>query len=188
MKAESMRKAARLAAIGYIFTYIQIQIAGIDFLPDFVGYFMLLRSAERIAEEEKESALLKPLGFLLVILSFFSWVIAIGGSNMGETVPIVQLITMIVSLYFHFQLLTDFAKVAGKYENDDSRLDKTIVLTRNIQTVVSTAAYVSIVIRGEMSALEALASILVVLNCFVVIACLLALSRSIRKKAVKQPT
>lgn len=186
MKAESMHKAARLAAIGYVFIYVNAYIAGIDLLPDFAGYFMLLRAAERIAEEEKESALLKPLGFLLVILSFFSWVIAIGGSNMGETVPIVQLITMIVSLYFHFQLLTDFSKVAGKYENDDSRLDKTILMTRNIQTVVSTAAYVSVVIRGEMSAFEIVASILVVLNCFVVIICLLALSRSIRKKASKQ--
>lgn len=186
MKAESMRKAARLAAIGYIFTYIHVQIAGIDLLPDFAGYFMLLRAVERIAEEEKESVLLKPLGFLLTILSFFSWVIAIGGSNVGEIFPVVQLITMIVSLYFHFQLLTDFAMIACKYKNDNSHLDKTILIARNIQTVVSTAVYVSVVVTGRMSAFEIVSSILVVLNCFVIIFCLFALNRSIWKKASKQ--
>lgn len=185
MKAEVMRKAASIAVAGYIFVCIDVRIGVFDLLPNCVGYFLLTRAAEKISIEEKDSELLVPLGILLILLSLPASIASAAGVYLEEKMPILQLLMTITSLYFHYQLLTDFSRVAKSYESDGSTLDKKIVYARNIQTILTTAVYVYTTITATVTLPVFLLAIVVIFNCLVIIFCLLALRESIQKKVAQ---
>ena len=58
-----------------------------------------------------------------------------------------DIIIGVVNIYFHFQLLTNLASIAAKYQPEEYYLDKKLLSYRTMQTVLLT----SVIIIGYLS-------------------------------------
>ena len=126
------------AAWGYFFLYFNINLGSINLLPEFAAFLLFLSSIKLLASERRDLALLRPLGIFLTVWHLAKWILAILGITLGGVVSILDLIVSLVSLYFHFQLITDFAALADKYQAPGQELDKSLLRWRTCQTVLLT--------------------------------------------------
>ena len=55
---------------------------------------------------------------------------------------VVDIIIGVVNIYFHFQLLTNLASIATKYQSADDELDTKLLRYRTLQTVMLTAVII----------------------------------------------
>ena len=110
---ESLRAAIRRIAWGYLIILLDINIGGLNILPNWLGLILILRALPALSREEPSARLLQPLGILLAFWDGICWI----GTLFGNAVdwPIPQLLATVLSLYFHFQLLTNLADIAGRY-------------------------------------------------------------------------
>ncbi|MBR2896059.1 MAG: hypothetical protein IKC03_10460, partial [Oscillospiraceae bacterium] len=56
--------------------------------------------------------------------------------------PAVDIIIGVVNIYFHFQLLTNLASIAAKYQSEDHEFDAKLLRYRTMQTVMITAVII----------------------------------------------
>lgn len=126
------------AAWGSLFLYLNINLGSINILPNFMGYLLMLGAIADLKEENRDFLLLRPLGILLTGWHLAEWVLTIFGISLNGKLPVVQLIVVIINLYFSFQLYTDFAGIASRYQETGERLDRRILICRNIQAVLTT--------------------------------------------------
>lgn len=134
-KQEQLAKAIQKIGWGYVMLYFNINLGTIDILPAWWSYFWLFREGinEEISEEEKTANLLKPLCIVLGIYNFITWFMTIFG--IPTDLFIITEIMSVISLYFHFQLLTNLATIAGKYECPQ---EKSLLNLRTVQTILLT--------------------------------------------------
>ena len=52
---------------------------------------------------------------------------------------VIDMIIGVVNIYFHFQLLTNLASIAAKYQSEDYELDEKLLRYRTFQTIMLTA-------------------------------------------------
>lgn len=127
-------------AWGYFFLYVDINLGPVSALPDFVGYVLFLSGIGLLQEERRDLALLRPLGILLAVWHTALW----GGDwlalSLAAELPILALIAGLAELYFHFQLLTDCAALARRYQGPGDGLDQRLLWWRTVQTLLLTAA------------------------------------------------
>lgn len=126
------------AAWGCLFLYFNITIGTINILPTFVAYLLFLSAIHYLEPEQRDLKLLKPLGIILVIWYGADWICRAGGVVIGEKFVIAQLIITVICLYFHFQLYTDFALLAAKYQKVGDTLEKRFLQCRTVQTLFCT--------------------------------------------------
>ena len=125
------------AAWAYFFLYFDITIGSVTLLPPFVGYLLFLSALRLLEQEEQELKLLKPLALLLAAWHIVDWVLSLLGLNLYG-VQFIDLIRDVVNLYFHFQLLTDLASIACRYQPEDAVLDEKLLRCRTLQTIMLT--------------------------------------------------
>lgn len=126
------------AAWGYFFLYFDFNLGTVSILPDFVGYVLFLSSINLLKEERRDLALLRPLGIMLTIWYSVNWVLSWFGGTLDGQLEVLDLITSLASLYFHFQLFTDFAALAVKYQQPEDSIDRRLLRWRTIQTLLLT--------------------------------------------------
>ena len=126
------------AALGYFFLYFNINLGRVSILPSFVAFLLFLSSINLLKEERRDLALLRPFGILLAIWHFAEWGLSWIGGTLDGRFEILGLMIGLASLYFHFQLFTDFAALAAKYQQPDDDLDRRLLRWRTIQTVLLT--------------------------------------------------
>ena len=126
------------AAWGYFFLYFNINLGPVSVLPTFVGFLLFLSSINLLKEERRDMALLHPLGIMLVICHFGDWVLSWFGATLSGQFEVLDLIVNLISLYFHFQLFTDFAALASKYQHEGDCLDRRLLRWRTLQTILLT--------------------------------------------------
>lgn len=126
------------AAWGYFFLYFDINLGSVNILPEFVAFLLFLSSIKLLQGERRDLALLRPLGIFLAIWHLANWLITAMNTTIGGAVSVLNLIVTVTSLYFHFQMLTDFAALAAKYQYPDQELDKSLLKWRTWQTVLIT--------------------------------------------------
>lgn len=126
------------AAWGYFFLYFNINLGRVSVLPSFVGFLLFLSSINLLKEERRDLALLRPFGILLAIWHCTEWGLSWVGGTLDGRFEILGLLIGLASLYFHFQLFTDFAALAAKYQQPDDDLDRRLLRWRTIQTVLLT--------------------------------------------------
>ena len=126
------------AAWGYFFLYFNINLGRVSILPSFVAFLLFLSSISLLKEERRDLALLRPFGILLAIWHFVGWALSWIGGTLDGRFEILGLLIGLASLYFHFQLFTDFAALAAKYQQPDDNLDRRLLRWRTIQTVLLT--------------------------------------------------
>ena len=131
---EKLCQAVRLIAWGHILLYLHFNLETIDILPDWLGYVLMLRALPALSEEESSANLLKPLGIALAVWEGFMWIAALLGIDTSVgVVTVISYVITVVSMYFHFQLLTNLASAAEKYNCEHSGK---ILLLRTVNTIL----------------------------------------------------
>ena len=130
---EALCRSIKNIAWGYILIHIHINIGALDLLPDWCGYLLFIGALTVLGSLEPSAPLLKPLGIILAVWNGLFWILkCLGVSSLGY---IPGLLISIISLYFHFQLLTNIAAVANNY---DSPQEKSILTLRTVRTILTT--------------------------------------------------
>lgn len=127
------------AAWGYFFIYFNININTVSLIPSFVGYLLFLSAIEHLKDEERELSLLHTLGVILVGWHSVAWVVSWFSINLDGAWQFIDIIISLVNLYFHFQLLTNLASIATKYQPEGYEQDAKLLRYRTLQTVMLTA-------------------------------------------------
>ncbi len=108
-KTITLSYAIKKIAISYILIYLHINISVIDILPDWLGYFLIVSVLPVLSQKEKSAQLLKPFGIAIGIWNIFEDVLKIVGDELNLTV--ISLVFSIITIYFHFQLITNIASL-----------------------------------------------------------------------------
>ena len=128
------------AAWGYFFLYFNLDInmggSTVSVLPAFVGMALFLSSINLLKEERRNLALLRPFAVILLVWYLICWGADVWGVSMNERFAVVSLVADLMGMYFHFQLMTDFAGLARTYAPDEPELEIRLLRWRTIQTVM----------------------------------------------------
>ena len=139
---EKLYSGLSCAAKGYLLIHINFNIGmngvQINILPAFAGYLLLLSAIEKLSGERRDLALLRPLGLLLAGWHAVDWMFTWAGTQLGDILPAANLLMQVVTLYFHFQFLTDMAALAETYQPVGSGLDRRLRGRRAAYVVLST--------------------------------------------------
>ena len=131
------------AAWGYFFIYFDFNINTVSILPSFIGYMLFLSAINCLCEEERELNLLRTLGVILTVWHVASWLASWGSIDLDGMLQVVDIIIGVVNIYFHFQLLTNLASIATKYQSADDELDAKLLRYRTLQTVMPKPSSIS---------------------------------------------
>ena len=130
------------AAWGYFFIYFDINLNTVSILPSFIGYLLFLSAINHLCDEERELNLLRTLGIILTVWHIASWFASFAAIKLDGMLPAVDIIIGVVNIYFHFQLLTNLASIAAKYQSEDHEFDAKLLRYRTMQTVMLTAVII----------------------------------------------
>ncbi len=149
MEQNALCNAVKLIARSYIFFYLNIMIGAWDILPSWLGFFWILSVIPVLAEEIQSTKLLKPLATMLVLYAFVDWIVtALGAEPYLNSIylwPLLETIMSVVTIYFHFQLLTNMAELAAQYQ---CTAEKTLLRLRTVCTVINTIIALPIAWQG----------------------------------------
>ena len=129
---------------GFFFIYLNFNLTlngfTLNLLPDWACYVFVLAALPGLALAEKSSALLRPLAWILLVAEAIPWLLALLGisPDSGMLYTTVSAVITVVSLYFHFQLLTNVADIAARYSE---RRARSIRILRNVTVVLGTITF-----------------------------------------------
>ena len=136
-------------AWGLFLQYFNLNLGRINVLPAFAGWFLLLRGIRLLAGEERDLSLLQPFGKICFLWSLFQWLMICLGLEPGwqaeNVLGILSLVVWALDLYFHFQLFTDLAHMAGNYQPEGNTRNR-LLCWRTWQTVTLTAVHLLMVL------------------------------------------
>lgn len=172
MEAEQERLYTGLshAAWGYFFLHFDFNLGPVSLLPRFVGWLLLLSAIASLREERRELGLLRPLGILEALWSGGDWFLSWMGGSTGGHLLFLDLLLEVVTLYFHFQFLTDMAALAERYQPEEGTLAHRLLHRRTVYLLTLTA----ISLAGEMSKLFSWAGWEWLLPGLVLVGCIVA--------------
>ena len=136
---QTLYDAISKAAWGYFFLYFDLKLNSVSVLPSFVGFLLFLSAIKLIKEERRDLELLRPLGTLLAVWHGGNWLASWLGTSLDGLFPMVDLIISLAGVYFHFQMLTDFAALAARSQQPEQDLDRRLLKWRTRQTLLLTA-------------------------------------------------
>ena len=137
--AEKLYSGISKAAWGYFFLYFNININTVSILPAFVGYLLFLSAINLLKDEERELSLLHSLGVILALWTGAEWLVSFAGLKIEGMWHFIDILICLINLYFHFQLLTNLASIAAKYQPEGYELDAKLLRYRTLQTIMLTA-------------------------------------------------
>ena len=154
------------AAWGYFFLYFDIRLGQLNILPEFGAYLLFLSAIHFLEGQRRDLALLCPLGWLLAAWSGLGWAAELFGTTLDF--PVVGIVIGAVQMYFHFQMMTDFAALAQCYQGADQTLDRRLLRWRTLQTLLLTATTILFYLQERLpgSAARAVYPYLVIMESF----------------------
>lgn len=134
METESLQKSIKQVAWGYVLLHFDINLGTLDILPNWCAYLLFLSALHTIAHTVPSAKLLRPFGIILALWEGLSWVMkfAAAYSDLG----IISLVVNIISLYFHFQLLTNIAEISAMHDCPQAERIMTLRTVRTVMTTV----------------------------------------------------
>ncbi len=132
-KAGGVAGAVGVVAWGYVFLYLDVNLGALNILPDWVCYALVLKALPGLARLERSALLLRPLAWVLLAVDAAEW--ALGAVGITLDIYLVTAVVSVLSLYFHFQLLTNIADIAAQVSAERERGIRRL---RNFSTVFST--------------------------------------------------
>lgn len=139
-------RGATKAAWGYLFLYLDVYVGGVTILPVCAGYLLFWQALGLLEGEDRDLSLLRPLCLLLGLWHAGAWLYAWTGGALEGRFPPLDLIVEVVTLYFHFQLFTDLAGLAAKYQTEGMDLDRRLLRLRTVQALVTTALALAVLL------------------------------------------
>ena len=133
---EKLCRAIKHIAWGYVLLYLDINLATFNILPDWLGFLLILLALPALSDEIPSAALLRPFAVLLAACAGIEWVLKLFGGTISVDLTIVSLIIAVVTLYFHFQLLTDLATLSEKFDCPQTAM---LLRLRTVNTLIATA-------------------------------------------------
>lgn len=133
MDRQRLTNGVKLIAFGYILLHLNLNLGTINILPNWLGYILILRSLPVLREYEQSAILLRPICILLALWEGVLWIEALLGFNIEGY--LISIIATVVALYFHFQLLTNLADIAKRFNCVERRHFLTL---RTVRTVMIT--------------------------------------------------
>lgn len=130
------------AAWAYFFLYFNVNLGTLNILPDFACYVLLWQAIACLEGEERDLRLLRPLCLLLGVWAGLEWAAALLGWSLEGLLLPWDLLLAVAGLYFHFQLFTDFARLAARYQPTGEELDRSLLRLRTVHTLLLTAVAV----------------------------------------------
>ena len=134
MVRDPLYRGLSKTAWALLLIYIDLEVNQMDLLPDFVGYLLILSAIGNLKGEERDLILLRPLGILLAVWSGVTWAVP----PLEERWQFWSILIIMTSLYFVFQLVTNLASIAAKYQLEGVGLDGRLLRYRNRITVLET--------------------------------------------------
>lgn len=169
-------------AWGYFFIYLDIKIGSVSLLPDFVGYLLFLSAINYLKDEERELSLLYTLGIILTVWHGIAWLASWVSFNFdGGAWQFIYIIINLVNLYFHFQLLTNLASIAAKYQPEGCEQDAKLLRYRTLQTVMLTAITIITHLHSWLSEMWTYISVVMLIVYLIVCICLMKALFDLRK-------
>lgn len=145
-------------AWGYILLYFDINLGTLDLLPAWLGYLLFFFALPVVADVCPTAGLLRGFAAGLTVWNGITWLFG------SEWAPVlVGVLVSVVSLYFHFQLLTELADLAEAY---DCPQQQRILTLRTVNTVLQTLFIVASLWLEEQ---EGLAIVLLIVNLLVLV-------------------
>ena len=137
-----IRKALGNIAWGNLLILLDVNLGRLDVLPNWVGYLLIFYAIGYLADEVRDLPLLKPFCVLLGAAELLDWLaVFFTGESLTGRLFLVNALLVCVSLYFHFQLLTDLAALADRRSGEGGRspLGRRLRLCRNADAVFRVA-------------------------------------------------
>lgn len=119
LMAEKLAPVLRRIAWAYFFLYFNITIGPIDILPSWAGYLMIFSAIPVLALYEESAGLLRNVAAILAAWSVLDWALTIleantyGSGLLYSLYALTAAVMQVIAIYFHFQLLTNLAGIAG---------------------------------------------------------------------------
>lgn len=136
---EKLYRGVSHAAWAYFFLYFNVNLNTLNILPNFVCYLLLWSAIGCLEEEERDLTLLRPLCVLLGVWAGADWVFTLFGGTLDGQFRPMDLLISVAAIYFHFQLFTDFAHLAARYQPQGEELDRSLLRLRTVHTLLLTA-------------------------------------------------
>ena len=187
METKTLSSAIKKIAISYILIYLHINISVIDILPDWLGYFLIVSVLPIISEKEKSAQLLKPFGIAIGIWNIFEDVLKIAGDELNLTV--ISLVFSIITIYFHFQLITNVANLDIE-EPTKKRLLNLRTATVILHTVLTFSLFIPTVIDVDNEIYTYILMIMLIpqlIICFWISGELFKISKVMKEKEIESP-
>ncbi len=169
------------AAWGYFFIYFNINVNAVNLLPSFVGYLFFLSAISYLKAEERELSLLNNLGVILALWHGAEWVVSLVEINLDGSWQFIDIIISLVNLYFQFQLLTNLASIATKYQPEGYELDAKLLRYRMLQTVMLTAIEIIIKLHPWLSEVWTYISVIMLIVYLIAGICLMKALFNLRR-------
>ena len=112
MEREKLAGAVKSIAWGYVLLHVNLNLGTLNILPNWLGYVLMLGALPILGAAEPSALLLRPLGILLALWEGLLWGLTLFGISFDSTV--LSVVAAALSLYFHFQLLTNLAELAAQ--------------------------------------------------------------------------
>lgn len=126
------------AAWGYVFLTFDFNLNNVSVLPRFVGFYLLFSAIGKLSGERRDLNLLRPLCVLLTGWSGLDWLLSWLGGDVEGHILFLDLLVTVVTLYFHFQFLTDMAALSECCQPEDDNLASRIRGHRTAFTLLIT--------------------------------------------------
>lgn len=180
MEREKLYTALSRVAWAYVFIYFNFNLGTLNVLPPWVGYALILSALPLLKEERRDLPLLRPLGELMLGWDFCGWLLLfLSGITLESHFLFWDLLLTAANLYFHFQLFTDLAAIAARYQGESDAIDRQLLTCRTWVTLTTTAAQIGLrFLSGDALTYFNLAVALVVV---VLLLCILPALFSLRK-------
>lgn len=187
METKTLSSAIKKIAISYILIYLHINISVIDILPDWLGYFLIVSVLPVLSQKEKSAQLLKPFGIAIGIWNIVEWLLKIAGDELNFYV--VSLVFSIITIYFHFQLITNIAALDIE-ETKQKRLLNLRTATVILHTVLTLSLLVPTIIDIDGEIYYYILMLMLIpqlIICFWISGELFKISKVLKEKEVELP-
>ena len=140
-----------------------------------------------LSQKEKSAQLLKPFGIALGVWNIFEWVLKIAGTELNLT--IINIVFSIITIYFHFQLITNIAAL-----DIEDRKKKRLLDLRTATVILHTVLRISVLIPSAISVDNEIYSYIMMfllipqlIICFWISGELFNISKVLKEKEVELP-
>lgn len=179
---EKLYAALSRLAWGYVLLYFDFKLGPVSVTPAFLGYLLFLSALGPLSAERRNLMLLRPLGVLLAAWNGVDWALSWAGEAVSGRIPFLDVLVGAAAIYFHFQLFTDLAGIAVRYQEEGQELDLRLLRWRTVNVVLQTAGSVMVCVQRMLDedAAVVVYAVLMVASLFTAV-CLTACLFSLRK-------